>query len=140
MPSHRFQNGFAARLLGRRWWTVLCALAVALFAPRSALAAGMCDPSGMSVVAPIPALPSVTGEFSAQKNCESPQDEMNVGHSHRQVPQVKNAPDAPPRIVVAVPSLPRLPGRPVATPEAARMPNRPGFASPVYRPPRVSLA
>lgn len=121
-----------------RWAAILSALCLALLAPKSAHAAApMCDPSGMSVVAPIPALPSVTGELTAQKSCESPvQDEMRVGSSHDNKPLVQTPPDDPDRIAAAVPALPRLAGREVERPEAALMTLPSGHARDVYRPPR----
>jgi hypothetical protein len=118
---------------------VLCALAVALIAPRSAFAAApMCDPSGASAVAPIPALPTNTGELSAPKACESPHDGMQIGHGRQRSPVVRAAPDIPERVVVALPSLPRIAGRLIARPDSIALPYRPGFSDPVYRPPRAA--
>jgi len=98
----------------------------------------MCDPSGMSVVAPSPALPSVTGELTAQKSCESPlQDEMHAGRSRDDKPLPRVAPEAPDRIAVTLPSLPRMAGSEVEGPEATLPPRAPGYARDVYRPPRV---
>ena len=135
MSSNRFRPGFCRQ---PRWWTVLCALAVALIAPRSAFAAApMCDPSGASAVAPIPALPTNTGELSAQK-CESQQDAMQVGHGRQRSPLAPSVPDLPERVVAAFPTLPRIAGRLVACPDSAALPRRPGFSDPVYRPPRAA--
>ncbi|HEX4339432.1 MAG TPA: hypothetical protein VH062_26175 [Polyangiaceae bacterium] len=141
MPSSRFRSRFskpARRASACRWAAILCALVVAVVAPKSARAAGMCDPRGMSVVAPIPALPSITGELTAQKACDSPlQDEMRVGHSQHRTPVAVSAPDAPDRMVVALPGLPRSAGKLIAAPDAATLPDLPGFAGAVYRPPRT---
>jgi hypothetical protein len=139
MMPRSFRSRFRKRPDMGRWAAILCALCVALLAPKLALAAApMCDPAGMSVVAPIPALPSITGEWTAQKSCESPlQDEMNVGRSHDDKPLAPTVPDVPERIVAAIPSLPRLAGRLVERPEAALAPSLPGHARGVYRPPRA---
>lgn len=139
MSSNRFRSGFRSQPRVGRWWTVLCALAVALIAPRTAFAAApMCDPSGASAVAPIPALPTNTGELSAQKPCESQQDGMQVGHSRRGSPLAQGATDLPERVVAATPKLPRIAGRLVACPAPSALPHRPGFSDPVYRPPRAA--
>src|SRR5260221_14215118 len=54
-------------------------LACVLLVPRAALAAApMCDPSGASMVAPVPAPPSATGDLVAQKSCETGHDGMDV--------------------------------------------------------------
>jgi len=138
MSSNRFRSGFRCQPRVGRWWTVLCALAVALIAPRSAFAAApMCDPSGASAVAPIPALPTNTGELSAQKPCESQQDALQVGHGRRS-PVVQSTPDLPERVVAALTTLPRLAGRLLACPDSNTLPHRPGFSDPVYRPPRAA--
>ena len=135
MSSNRFRLSFRCQ---QRWWTVLCALAVALIAPRSAFAAApMCDPSGASAVAPIPALPTNTGELSAQK-CESQQDVLQVGHGRQRSPLLIGTTDLPERVVAALPTLPRLAGRLVARPDPTALPRRPGFSDPVYRPPRAA--
>ncbi len=139
MQSHGFRTSFRKRPSPGRWWAIFCGLLVAVLAPKNALAAGMCDPSGMSVVAPIPALPSITGELTAQKSCESPlQDEMRVGHSRNDAPATQSAPDVPDRVVVALPGLPRIAGRLLERPEAAQLPVLPGFTGTVYRPPRAA--
>jgi hypothetical protein len=139
MPSRSFRCRFRKRPAVGRWAAILSALCLALLAPKMAHAAApMCDPAGMSVVAPIPALPSITGELTAQKSCESPlQDEMNVGRSHDDKPLAPTVPYVPERIVAAVPTLPRLAGRLVERPEAAFAPSLPGYGRDVYRPPRA---
>ena len=137
--SSPFRAHFVKRPAAGRWAAILCALALSLLAPKLALAAApMCDPAGMSVVAPIPALPSVTGELTASKSCDSPlTDELDVGRSQHDKPLAQSAPGMPERIVAARPSLPRLAGRSVGAPEVTALPHRPGFADPVYRPPRA---
>ncbi len=138
--STEFRSHFVKRPAVGRWAAILCALAMALLAPKLALAAApMCDPAGMSVVAPIPALPSVTGELTASKSCDSSlTDEVDVGRSHHDKPLAQSAPDMPERIVAASPSLPLLAGRSVGAPQVTALPHRPGFADTVYRPPRAS--
>jgi hypothetical protein len=112
---------------------------VALCFPRAALAAApMCDPTAASVVAPIPALPSNTGELNVPRNCETQgMDAMDVGRMHRNAPLAEQAPQLPDRIVVTPIRLPELTGRVTGRPEASELPCRPGFRIPVYRPPRA---
>src|SRR5215471_16152185 len=122
MPSFRFRSSFRRQRPVGRWWTVLCALAMALVAPRSAFAAApMCDPSGASAIAPIPAPPASDGELSAPKACSS-HDALQVGQSRDGSPLVERTPDVPERIAVAVPKLPRIAGRLLACPDTVAFP------------------
>jgi hypothetical protein len=136
--SRSFPSRFRKRPAVGRWAAILSALCLALLAPKIARAAApMCDPSGMSVVAPIPALPSITGELTAQKSCESPlRDEMRVGTSRHDKPLVRTPQDVPDRIVATPKTLPCTLGRLAERPEAALMALPAGHARDVYRPPR----
>src|SRR6185436_11005245 len=108
----------------QRWWAVLWSAVAALCLPRAAWAAApMCDPTGASVVAPIPALPSNTGELTAPRSCEtSGTDAMDVGRTRRSAPLAQQAPQIPDRIVATPIKLPELAGQLVGRPARAELP------------------
>ena len=113
-------------------------MAFALVSPRAFAAAPMCDPSGASIVAPIPALPSSTGELSAPKGCDEPSHEwIETSGSRHDAPLAERSVDPPDRVIVVPATLPDPKGVSLPRPSATEGLRRPGFSTPVYRPPRA---
>jgi hypothetical protein len=116
---------------------MLCAVALALVSPRALAAAPMCDPSGASVVAPIPVLPNATGVLAEPKGCgDSSRDGVDVSRPGRHAPLAQRTLDPPDRVIVVPATLPEVRGVRLPRPEASVHLALPGFTTSVYRPPR----
>jgi hypothetical protein len=112
-------------------------VALALVSPRAFAAAPMCDPSGASVVAPIPVLPNATGVLTAPKSCHDVfHDGIDVSRRSSDKPLAQRSVEAPDRVIVVPATLPELPGVKLARPTASEAPALPGVSRLVYRPPR----
>jgi hypothetical protein len=117
---------------------LLCAVAVALLSPGAFAAAPMCDPSGASIVAPIPALPNATGNLTAPKACDdSVRNGVDAPHAGRHAPPVERVVDRPNRVVGAMFTLPSPKGTTLPPPDAIETPNLSAHRTSVYRPPRA---
>jgi hypothetical protein len=109
-----------------------------LVSPRAFAAAPLCDPSGASMVAPPPALPSVTGDLVAPRPCDDlGHDWVDNVHPAREMPKAQRSVEPPDRVVVVPVALPDQKGVKLPRPDATRSPALPGFSASVYRPPRA---
>jgi hypothetical protein len=117
---------------------ILVAIAVALLSPRAFAVAPMCDPSGASVPAPIPAPPYATGDLTAPRNCDdTPWSGVDVARpGHSEVPPKVRAWNLPDHVLPTPFEWAPLRGTVLPRADAVLPPHRPGFSEPVYRPPR----
>lgn len=118
---------------------MLLVVAFALVSPRAfASASPMCDPSGASMIAPIPVLPNATGELTAPKSCDDASRAfVGVDSSRRDAPSVERSVQPPERLVAVAFAVPRQKGVLVPPLEAAKAALPAGHGTSVYRPPRA---
>jgi hypothetical protein len=118
---------------------MLLAVAFALLSPRAfAMAVPMCDPSGASVIAPLPVLPNATGELAAPKSCDdASRGFVDADTSRRDAPSVQSITPVPERLVAAAFSVPRQKGVLMPRPDSSSDAPPSGHGASVYRPPRA---
>ena len=109
--------------------------AVVLLSPRAHAVAPMCDPSGASVPAPVPAPPNATGDLVAPKTCDDPSlaffDTSRPGQDSP--PDWRSSP--PDRVLPAGLGWGEPRAVVAACPSKVLTIERPGYSPPVYRPP-----
>jgi hypothetical protein len=134
----RLFDSFCRRARKAHGFALLCAVAFALVSPRALAAAPMCDPSGASVVAPIPVLPNATGVLNAPKSCHDPlhDDGIDVSRSGSHKPLAQRSLQAPDLVIVVPATFATPSGVKLGRPLASEMPALPGVSNLVYRPPR----
>jgi hypothetical protein len=115
---------------------MLCALACILVTPAARAAAPLCDPSGMSAVAPVPALPSATGEMSAPEDCDSAHTPFaDKGAPQRDQQPIQSLWQLPDRAVPAPFEFPEQAGSVLPAPSRGEELRLPGHVPGVFRPP-----
>jgi hypothetical protein len=127
----------AARLVRRL--SVWCAFALVFVVPRlSHAAAPFCDPSGMSMVAPVPALPTQTGELRAPaSSCDDlSRDFAAASRTRHDAPPAERVLTPTDRVLPSHLSFPEIKGTTLPAPTRAEEVVLPGHPRTVYRPPR----
>jgi hypothetical protein len=122
-----------------RRFAMLFAVAFALMSPRAfAVAVPMCDPSGASMIAPLPVLPNATGELAAPKSCgDTSHGFVDADGSRRDAPSLQGITPVPERLVAVAFAVPRQKGVLVPRPDSSSDALPSGHGASVYRPPRA---
>ena len=136
-PASAFVRRARAQLVRRL--TVWCAFALVVVLPRlSYAAAPFCDPSGASMVAPVPALPTQTGELrAAPTNCDdTTRDFVAASRTRHDAPAAERVLTPPERVLPTRLAFPELHGSVIPVPPAPDHIALPGHPHSIYRPPR----
>jgi hypothetical protein len=138
-PSRRARAYRLVLASAARRLTVWCAFALVFALPRlSHAAAPFCDPSGASMIAPVPALPNQTGELRAPPtNCdETTRDFVAASRTRHDVPAAERILTPPERVLPTRLAFPEIHGSVIPVPPAPDDIALPGHPHSIYRPPR----
>jgi hypothetical protein len=121
---------FRARALA-----LLCAVASVLLSGGAYASAPVCDPSAATVPAPSPALPSRTGELSAESCGSSDSPFATRGIPQREQPPLQRLWELPDRVLPSPFVQPKVRGTLVPRPVAEAKPAFSAHVPGVFRPP-----